>query len=211
MACSSSGATSVYHPAEPRRPPGALAQTPPLPEKVLEPGPWMMRNQIAKTSAQTAAVTAKIRPSARALVVPGGAAYEDPGVVQPPQQRERAEQQHEQRDERDQDADSDAPREVVGLRAEPQAGDRDGAPAEQAAEGDRGEQQAREGAVHALAQIAAALGQRAEAHRGGAGRRPTNRPPLSEGSLRMSPCSQLAGSDPLSRRRASRTGPRISR
>ena len=90
--------------------------------------------------------------------------------------RKGTEQQHEQGDEGHQDAQADAPREVVGLRAQPQAGDRDGSPAEQADEGHGRQQQAGERAVDPLAQLAAALGQRAEAHRRGAGTAPDEQP-----------------------------------
>ncbi len=53
--------------AEPRRTgssraPGAPAQAPGLPEKVLEPGPWMTRNQNANTAPQRTAVAPKILP-----------------------------------------------------------------------------------------------------------------------------------------------------
>src|SRR5580704_7945344 len=70
------------------------------------------------------------------LVVPSGATDEDPGVVETAQDREGPEEEGEEGEEGDEDPKGDAPREVVSLRAEPQTGDRDGAPAEQAEEGD---------------------------------------------------------------------------
>ena len=87
----------------------------------------------------------------------------------------------------DEDAEADAAREVVDLRADPQAGERDRPPAEQAQQRHRREQQAGERAVDALAQLAAALGQRAEAdrRRARAGARRTAR------RCRMDRCASL--------------------
>ncbi len=60
----------------------------------------MMTRTMTKTTPQIAAVAAKMRPECpRALVVAGGAAHEDPRLVEAAQDRERAEQQHEQADE----------------------------------------------------------------------------------------------------------------
>ena len=59
------------------------AHAPPLPEKVLEPGPWMTMNQIAKTIRADGCRDGEYPPQRpRALVVAGSAAHEDPGVVE---------------------------------------------------------------------------------------------------------------------------------
>ena len=98
-------------------------------------------------------------------------------------------------DERDQDAEADAARQVVDLRAEPQTGERDRPPAEQADDDHPDEEQPRQRAVDALARLAAALGQRPKRTGAVPGRRPTNRPPVSVGSRahHSSLCSQLCG------------------
>ena len=77
-----------------------------------------------------------------ALVVAGRSTHEDPGMVEATQDRECPEQQREQGHEGHEDAEADAARQVVSLRAEPQARERDRTPAEQAAERDPREQQA---------------------------------------------------------------------
>src|ERR1039458_2612551 len=104
-----------------------------------------------------------------ALVVAGGAAHEDPCLVQTAQDRERPEEQHGQSEKRGEDPEADAAREIVGLGADPQARQGNGSPAEQAQDDHPREQNAGEGAVDALSQLATALGQSAKAHRGGAG------------------------------------------
>src|ERR1700722_6814472 len=73
-----------------------------------------------------------------ALIVPGGSTDENPGVVQTFQDGEGPEEQEEEPGEGDEDPQADAAREVVGLGAQPQAGDGDWTPAEQADEGDGG-------------------------------------------------------------------------
>ena len=142
----------------------------PSPPENSAPGPWMTTNQNTKTAAQTSAVIAKIRPST------------PPRWSWPAARRTRIHAWSSRRrsasapnrnanspDEGDEDAEADAAREVVDLRADPQAGERDRPPAEQAEDDHRAEQDAGERAVEALAQRAAALGQRAEADRGRAG------------------------------------------
>ena len=62
---------------------GPLTHTLPLPDSKVCPGPWIRTNQIMKAPAQIAAVTAKIRPEdTRALVIAGGAAHQDPHLVE---------------------------------------------------------------------------------------------------------------------------------
>ena len=57
------------------------------------------------------------------LVVAGGTAHEDPRLIHAAQDREIAEEQNKQRYERDEDSEADTAGEIVGLRAEPQAGE----------------------------------------------------------------------------------------
>src|ERR1019366_9551851 len=149
---------------------------------------------------------------AGALIVTGRAPHEDPCLIETAQDRERSEQEHEQPDEGDQDAEADAARQIVHLRADPQAGEWDRAPAEQAEDDHRGEQGAGYGAVEALAQIAATLGQLAEAGR----RRPgpaSDEQPASIGwiAAHLSPMFAPWAGLPVSRHTARRTARRIAR
>ena len=137
----------------------------PLPRVTrVVPGPWITRNQKTKPSAQTTAVIAKIRPSAPVRWSWPAARRTRIHAWSSRRSSASAPNRNPNSPTKEiEDAEGDAAREVVGLRAEPQAGERDRAPAEQAEDDHRAEQDAGERAVEALAQGAAARRQLAEA------------------------------------------------
>ena len=115
----------------------------------------MTRNQNANASrADDGGDPEDAAERAGALVVAGRAAHEDPGLSSRRSTESAPNSSTNSADERDENADADAAREVIGLRAEPQTGDRNRAPAEQAEHDHRGQQDAGDRAVDALPRIA---------------------------------------------------------
>ena len=85
---------------------------------MLEPGPWMTRNQNAKTAPQTTAVVAEDARRGRRSrwSWPAARRTRIHALSSRFSSDERAEEQAEERREGDEDAEADAAREVVAIR-----------------------------------------------------------------------------------------------
>ena len=93
---------------------------------------------------------------ALALVVPGGAAHEDPGEVEPFERHQAQQQPADHRRERDEQAEPDAVGDVLGAAAEEQAGERQRAPEAEVHEHHQRKQPDRDDGVAVLASVVAA-------------------------------------------------------
>ena len=142
-------------------------------------------NQNAKIAAQTAAVMAKTRPIAPwRWSTPGGAAHEDPRAVDALEHHQAADEHGEQREESHEDREADVAAPVLDARGEPQRAGGDRAPEQQADHAPR--------AASRPCAMNRSVVRRVDDPRSGSaryfvgavpGRRPTNRPPLSVGSV----------------------------